>query len=406
MCLKLISGPLMAIRYFSTPLSADRGEISILSVAETISAILISFGFAWFWGTAFHIAVSASLAPLFLLRTKRSTVISIKLLKVVLEKLNKYEGFIYVLLWFLVLPFAVVTIKIIAISVVLITRPLSSLSAIPFNWRRIVLGVDSHYPPELVPGWERYASKNNKPGQDIYMTFWPLAKHTALLLQDTFRTIKYNLIRILKGDPIEKEIMLKQLRMALHNTLWLASSFFSFLISIPFRFSLKSTAIIWSPLLWIFWNLPLKRSIINHFILIKTQDINKFIRFYSVVIIILFSIKLYVYINLSRIADGVKRYILETNLTPYIEPKSIPSWQIASATNAIITWGIYLFADSYLKSLDVGDYERLSPHTTRWILGSAIFVRCMLSLWVIYCLLYLAWLTEWPHFAIQWAPWR
>ena len=65
-------------RWTSTPLSADRGEISVLAIVETFVAISISLGIAWYYETIIHIAVSACIAPFLLLRTHRSTVLGVK----------------------------------------------------------------------------------------------------------------------------------------------------------------------------------------------------------------------------------------------------------------------------------------------------------------------------------------
>jgi hypothetical protein len=46
-------------RWTSTPLSANRGEISVLAVIETIAAVSASLGIAWYHQTVIHIAVSA-----------------------------------------------------------------------------------------------------------------------------------------------------------------------------------------------------------------------------------------------------------------------------------------------------------------------------------------------------------
>lgn len=156
----------MAWRWTSTPLSADRGEISVLAIVETIAAISISMGIAWYYETVTHIAVSACLAPVLLLRTGRSVALGLcslerglELAKHLREAVERHGYFAQVafvpVITFAGLALLSVVCRIVPIILVVARRPLYCIKQIPINWRRVVFCMDSSLPPEAIPGAAR-----------------------------------------------------------------------------------------------------------------------------------------------------------------------------------------------------------------------------------------------------------
>ena len=89
-------------------------------------------------------------------------------------------------------------------------------------------------------------------------------------------------------------------------------------------------------------------------------------------------------------------------------PKRI-GWHIASFLNALIAWGLYLFADSLLaRHARASESQSVKP----WI-GTAVsvtlFVRGVLSLYTIACVFYitasLAPNIDWPPLESKLFPW-
>jgi hypothetical protein len=116
------------MRFASNRDSVRRGEVSVLAVIETIVATGISFSLAWHFGTIQHVVIASALAPLLLLRTRRSTWYAIWLV-------NRFEIGLFVLY---VIPVA----KLIANLYVTVGHPVAHL--VPFrpisrrtSWRSI-----------------------------------------------------------------------------------------------------------------------------------------------------------------------------------------------------------------------------------------------------------------------------
>ena len=144
-------------RWTSTPLSADRGEVSVLAVVETLCATSISLGIAWYYDTITHIAVSACIAPLLLLRTKRSVALGLRLMRKFPPKRLPGDQSVFDALFYLCIgvPLIAFAYRIYATVQCLFCRPIDLISDIPSNWTRATLCIDSAHHPEIIPGIER-----------------------------------------------------------------------------------------------------------------------------------------------------------------------------------------------------------------------------------------------------------
>src|SRR5688572_27153217 len=126
------------IRWTSTPLSADRGEVSVLAIVETIAATSISLFIAWYWETLAYIVGSASLALLLLLRTRRSTALAMRFMgryaEFFEELFSRYTCLWTVFIAALSVPFWEYASKFLSIIISFFLTPIASLSSIQFNW--------------------------------------------------------------------------------------------------------------------------------------------------------------------------------------------------------------------------------------------------------------------------------
>lgn len=97
--------------------------------------------------------------------------------------------------------------------------PIHSFRSIPTNWFRVVFCVDTHHPPELLPGLEQ--------------------------IKHEFRFGKwiYDYIFNLLNKNKEKA--------AMESLLFVFLTPFLFLPALAYRWSLKSSSIIWLPLIWV-----------------------------------------------------------------------------------------------------------------------------------------------------------
>jgi hypothetical protein len=153
-----------------------------------------------------------------------------------------------------------------------------------------------------------------------------------------------------------------------------------------YRWPLKSTALIWSPLLWVAGNIAevsdLPRFVKN----VVTLTSYKASRLYSGVIIIVFGAKIWLYVAFSQI-EGV------LNSTPgwqvlqfYILPKEIPGWQIAAVANSILAIFIFFQAERHVPDLQ-GGVKEISALQRRF--RTLLAARNFLTIYTIFCSLYI-----------------
>ncbi|SFV63105.1 hypothetical protein MNB_SV-3-1625 [hydrothermal vent metagenome] len=216
--------------------SADKLQFSILALVETFLAVGVSF-FVWFYyGFYWHIVTGLLVAPLFFLRTKKSEIDSLRFLQI------KFETIFYLItvllliinfIYMIYIDFTFVKIIIgIILSIIFITlflQPLIglfiiinikifftfknlSLSNIPKNWFKIIMSTDMFHPPEVIPGIEK----------------------TNSILKFKYFSLDKGMYEDLKDNPFYYLI-----------------KYMIFIPIIIFRYSLKSTAWIYLPLIWL-----------------------------------------------------------------------------------------------------------------------------------------------------------
>ena len=154
------------MRWYSTPESFDKGEVSALAIAEVIVAITVAVGIAVHFDTLRHVAVSALIAPFLLLRTEESIRLGFRIWEWLDDRWVKVFGKILDdlpmwLLAVLMLPLVVLPIMLIAavarffsVAIAAVRNPIGAVRAAPSNWQRQTLCIDSAHPPELLPGAE------------------------------------------------------------------------------------------------------------------------------------------------------------------------------------------------------------------------------------------------------------
>jgi len=241
------------MRWLSTPESVRKEEISLFAILETIVAMAVAVFIAFKTGTLKYMAVSACFVPFLLLRTEQSTKIAMRLglhlyhifsvvseyieelpvniLKRVYERtiIHKVGGFfleIIVCIYFMISGSALIIImglaffciRTISVLFTFIWHPLITFDSIPGNWRRIILYTDMKYPPEVLPDIEG----ENVPEELKNFKFSTIISHSF----DA-------------SDWVEK--IIEQSIFGFGILSW-------FIPALSYRLSLKSTALIWSPL--------------------------------------------------------------------------------------------------------------------------------------------------------------
>jgi hypothetical protein len=243
------------MRFISNRDSSRLGEPSVLSIIETLLAMSISVGAGIYFDTWWHVFIGACMAPFMLLRTERSYEEAIGLWHLIYaateaatsgtKNLLAWSGKEHPRTWrvidrlpgwlvygvvlgitFIILPVAEFLIfvggtfacALIATVYVALVAPITTLAAVPSNWWRVVVATDTATSPDIipVPAWAA-----SGPGPtDVYT-----------LLQKRYLPASF-----------AGKLAVIWLR-AWATLLILAVSF-------GYRFSVKSTAIVWFPLLW------------------------------------------------------------------------------------------------------------------------------------------------------------
>lgn len=280
------------VRLHSSVESANAGTISVLALAETGCAVYVYWRIANAYGTL-HLTAAACIAPLLLLRSKRSTDLALEYARPYLgEAAAKRSlipfafagfllaaassGFILDLIfgkdvvpaWFTrrmyadqrvasdlqladfhSLFFAPISLAWVSLSIVarptwhrlratltcLVSDPIETVRQVPKNWVRYTACIDILHPPEILPGViEREKALGLRPG---YLSPWQFAGYRRAGL----------------GDKARVEGFEETLGGFVFSALCIA---FTMIPTVLYRYSLKGTAILLCPLAALAWEGP------------------------------------------------------------------------------------------------------------------------------------------------------
>ncbi|MEH2492151.1 hypothetical protein [Bradyrhizobium sp. AZCC 2230] len=383
--------------WLSTPATIYEQKVSVLALVEATLALALGLIILSVSRSSLHIVLAAAAAPFLLLQTERSNQRALSLaaasshwLMRVLEHAfpnsSRLEAithlhergtgpFTSTLFFFLTLIcvilletyiaalyFSLLTLLLVillfgksaAVIIETIARPLDSLAAIPDNWRKTVLCTDSATLPEIIPGLESY------PG-----------------FEDTF------LLRFVKVVPHLRSLPSIAARVA--GILYIA--IFLYVPAAFYRWSIKSTALIWSPLLWIFRPLQAKEAA-GHFAEgIVTLTKYKLSRAYSTIVLVILGFKICILLTWTSFKSFLEALYGWSLISHYLVPEAIPGWHVAAAANAVISWVILFRAEKYLLDVRIGAPS--SPERIRRFFVISFIFRNLLSAYTVACTLYL-----------------
>ena len=222
-----------------TPESTDNETISILACVDTLTACGLSLWIAFQYDIWLHIGISALIAPLLLLRTPYSIEIGISWLnqtsdkainvldKIRVEPTKRVLGDLLLITILIIVGLLSISIRISATVVGLLKHPIITISNIPTNWKRIALYTDFLHPPEIIPGIESKVATEEKHNtlSDLLVSKYIYGAWTEIEDQ--------NIIR--------KTILL---------LLFLLVFTLLYIPSLIYRWSLKSTSIVYVPLIY------------------------------------------------------------------------------------------------------------------------------------------------------------
>lgn len=187
-----------------------------------------------------------------------------------------------------------------------------------------------------------------------------------------------------------------------------------------YRLSLKSTSLVYLPFLWVIRDsfhsdLNLRERLID----LKHSSFERLKRWYAGFVLVglnLVPLALYLVVH-SWAAELLRRLHasvhpgLQTLLAAFLflqpDQVEVKGWHVARFLNASITLWMFWFAESKLRLLDF--HKPVPEGRTTALLNSALLVRGTLTLYIIFCTLYLLLgAVDWHELArlrIKWFPW-
>jgi hypothetical protein len=299
---------------------------------------------------------------------------------------------------------SLVIVRFLSIAYSFIRYPIVSIGEIPSNWFRLVLTVDIFYPPEMFPFFEAEAIQGfiykSAPFQGL-INFQGLVKWKPF-----FNSLRENLSNFRSDDEDYTK-----------NSVLIAYILIALLIYLPsllYRISIKSTSIIYLPLIYIAGNKISQnaniRIVLTDILQSKFERIK--IMFAHVMAFFTIFIPVIIFIYKQQIAKWLSESYLLSYILPmekifaYLFPiHEINSWHLARSCNVLITLSMFYYADKIRVRLDAGDHSM--DERALFLLTSGRRLRTVLSLWTIFCGLYLVYSTvdggiQLPR--IRWLP--
>jgi hypothetical protein len=383
--------------------SADAGVVSVLALAETVAAMSVYAFVAIRWGTL-HLTVSACAAPLLLLRTRRSVDLGRSILVRIgaipalltrfLDRMPDPPGVLVPFLIPIVTVLMVVAIvaqgvamlsvRVAATVICAVSAPIQTIRSVPRNWWGVVACVDSRQTPEFMPGF--HSDDDGRNDDDKFLDVRLLVRPLVAVRELYDRSLG----NLRGGRDWFGWFTLVVLMPFMGIGIGILA-----LPALTFRWSLKGTALIWSPLIWSVRG-AFRPNLIDRLGDVRDLAFYKLARLWSVVTLVLFAAKITFLSSMKNPALRCQRVLSAPLCDQVVIPSAIPPWQWASVANALLGWVIYLIADWTLHRLAHG--RTVSELLVERVTRVAAILRSLLSLYTIASVLYLAaFLTHrWP----------
>ena len=358
------------MRLYSTSSSYEQREVTLLAIVETLAASLASLYIAARIGTVILIAISAVVAPLLLLSTRKSMIIGIVIWKRTFNWWAKHERltqFTFPMFW---LPLVV---RVLATGLALIRYPLLSIGAIPSNWTQIAFCLDSFRPPEPIPGYGRFG-------------FDDILKPVNFV-NDAIELIRVDLSAIFKECTLKGRAAVVLLAPFV-VLVWLVVAVALFLPPLIYRWTIKATAVLYLPLIWAvgsaYRHLPDIRVALQR---IRASEMAQCGRMIATLVILGLAAKVFLMAVWPGFATWWNGIPLLGVIEIYVRPKDIPVWQVASFLNGTMAFGLYWFAAEALERYDHPD--AWPDRRIEGVIRSTSFIRTLLTCYTIVCSIYL-----------------
>jgi len=340
----------------STPESVASGEITLLAIVETLFAITLSLLLLNALDTAAHIVIGALIAPLLFLKTDASTGRAFNMfdscfphltqLASLVDRLYQLfpdkkaaalHAFTFSFVWLPLWSLVAAVVKVIATTTTLILSPRETILAIPANWHRVALATDFRHPPELLPGVE---STDDAP-----------AGVQCVRYQELHRQITAG-----AGGSLFKKL----------------SVLVIYAPTVLYRVFLKSTSLIYFPLIWVS-DVPMTAKGI------LTLPLERVRRWYAVVVLLIMLSPLFIsFPVIDTLATPRDRAIFT-----YVMPVDKTDWWHITRVVAVgVTIGLYFYARKLAENA-----SEAPPDNERRIIRGANRLRAVCGVFTMACFL-------------------
>lgn len=363
------------MRLYSTPESASKGEVTVLAICETVFCVVLYVVVESVWHPGL-LPWAIMIAPLFLASTNLSRGVGLRwykymhvfisynkitiILNRILLKLRTRDesGFGLITILFmaiLLVPMFLVNliggmmIRTGSTVILAMRHPLLTLANVPNNWRRQVLATDLAHPPELVPG--------EALDTEVGINFAGLIGLARLVLEQR---------KLVRGSFVLVSFPLLLLA--------------GFLPSLLYRVSFKATSLVYAPFVWIAHTtisnpLQLKDRLER----ITKGELEKVRRGYSWLLLTFLAAKIALFFHFVDFAWVVGWLKLPNPqlAEAVLQPGSWPWWQFALGADALLTFGLFYFADAAIPRI-----EEKQVWNDGWVgntVSSVSFVRATLA---------------------------
>jgi hypothetical protein len=362
--------------WVSSPASVSFSVFSVLAILETLIACSLTLYIGIHFSCWIYLAGWIALTPFLLLRNDAATRLAVKKLKAKypLDKYNYNEitnshlvGFFIVLKAFLIIIF----IRISTILQTVILYKFKVLSNIPSNWAIYSLQMDLFHPLEIIPGFEQLKIKDP---DDNFLN----------------RASIYSLYSRLKRKNFGISNYKKFIRYSIYSIVF----FLAYLPSFMYRWSLKSTALVYMSFIYLSKDISFSNDTLNERSI--RINSNKFSLFYAVVIvIIIYTIMPVIIATFTNfLVDCSKDSIFAYHLVNYFTIKPcIERWNIARLICAFITVIMFLLASISIKliSMNIDVENMFLGKLIDFSLRTINIFRSIGALYVIFCGIILFW---------------
>ena len=163
---------------------------------------------------------------------------------------------------------------------------------------------------------------------------------------------------------------------------------FAYLPAYLYRWSLKSTVLFWSPLIWIVRPLRKIDDVVHFMRQVKLLSIYRVARIYSCIVLVLVAAKLYLLLLAANLLIHLEKVPGWETLAKYIVPDQLPIWHVAGTLNALLSLGLFFLSDYFLN--EISSSKRVPIDTIRRIFETMLTVRNTLSVYSCLCIAYIS----------------